>query len=62
MTQHASEPATAATTPAGLPQQARLVRPASLRDAVYNLLEMITSRELQPGHHLVETELARPGG
>lgn len=60
MTQHASEPATAATTPAGLPQRARLVRPASLRDAVYyNLLEMITSRELQPGHHLVETELAR---
>ncbi|MEZ5130402.1 GntR family transcriptional regulator [Mycolicibacterium sp.] len=25
----------------------------------HTLLEMITSRELQPGHHLVETELAR---
>ncbi len=47
-------------TSEGLPQRAPLERPASLRDAVYrNLLEMITSRELQPGHHLVETELAR---
>ena len=60
MTQHASEPAVSAAKPSGLPQRTPVARPAPLRDAVYDtLLEMITSRELQPGHHLVETELAR---
>jgi DNA-binding GntR family transcriptional regulator len=36
-----------------------LERPAPLRQAVYDaLVEMIITRELQPGEHLVETELA----
>jgi DNA-binding GntR family transcriptional regulator len=36
-----------------------LARPAPLREAVYEALtEMIISRELQPGTHLVESELA----
>lgn len=36
-----------------------MVRPAPLREVVYDaLLEMIISRELQPGRHLVENELA----
>jgi DNA-binding GntR family transcriptional regulator len=36
-----------------------LARPAPLREAVYDALtEMIISRELQPGTHLVESELA----
>jgi DNA-binding GntR family transcriptional regulator len=41
--------------PAGSP----IVRPAPLRQAVFEaLLEMIITRELQPGQHLVEKELA----
>jgi DNA-binding GntR family transcriptional regulator len=37
----------------------RLQRPAPLREGVYEaLLELITTRELEPGAHLVETELA----
>ncbi|MCF2127255.1 GntR family transcriptional regulator [Strepomyces sp. STD 3.1] len=46
---------------AGLPQGAvpRLERPGPLRDRVYEaLLELITTRALQPGQHLVESELA----
>ena len=45
----------------GLPQGAvpRLERPGPLRDRVYEaLLELITSRALEPGRHLVESELA----
>lgn len=45
----------------GLPQGAvpRLERPGPLRDRVYGaLLELITTRALQPGQHLVESELA----
>ncbi|MFF1299935.1 MULTISPECIES: GntR family transcriptional regulator [unclassified Streptomyces] len=45
----------------GLPQGAvpRLERPGPLRDRVYEaLLELITTRALQPGRHLVESELA----
>ncbi|WP_105971191.1 GntR family transcriptional regulator [Streptomyces geranii] len=45
----------------GLPQGAvpRLERPGPLRDRVYEaLLELITTRALQPGGHLVESELA----
>ncbi|MEU5540667.1 GntR family transcriptional regulator [Streptomyces sp. NPDC020362] len=47
--------------PTGLPQGAvpRLERPGPLRDRVYEaLLELITTRALQPGQHLVESELA----
>jgi DNA-binding GntR family transcriptional regulator len=37
----------------------RLSRPAPLRESVYEaLLELITTRALRPGQHLVETELA----
>ncbi|MFF7648215.1 FCD domain-containing protein [Streptomyces canus] len=37
----------------------RLERPGPLRDRVYEaLLELITTRALQPGQHLVESELA----
>ncbi|WP_137992308.1 GntR family transcriptional regulator [Streptomyces vilmorinianum] len=46
---------------AGLPQGAlpRLERPGPLRDRVYEtLLELITTRALRPGQHLVESELA----
>jgi DNA-binding GntR family transcriptional regulator len=46
---------------AGLPQGAvpRLERPGPLRDRVYEaLLELITTRALPPGRHLVESELA----
>ncbi|MFE9448478.1 GntR family transcriptional regulator [Streptomyces sp. NPDC006739] len=46
----------------GLPQGAvpRLERPGPLRDRVYEaLLELITTRALRPGRHLVESELAR---
>ncbi len=42
---------------AGLPQGAvpKLERPGPLRDRVYEaLLELITTRALQPGQHLVE--------
>ncbi|MEU7577049.1 GntR family transcriptional regulator [Streptomyces sp. NPDC041068] len=45
----------------GLPQGAvpRLERPGPLRERVYEaLLELITTRSLQPGQHLVESELA----
>ncbi|MFF3919711.1 GntR family transcriptional regulator [Streptomyces sp. NPDC001852] len=45
----------------GLPHGAvpRLDRPGPLRDRVYEaLLELITTRALQPGQHLVESELA----
>jgi DNA-binding GntR family transcriptional regulator len=46
---------------AGLPQGAvpGLERPGPLRDRVYEaLLELIATRALQPGRHLVESELA----
>jgi len=46
---------------AGLPQGTvpKLERPGPLRDRVYEaLLELITTRALQPGQHLVESELA----
>ncbi|GGU85218.1 transcriptional regulator [Streptomyces filipinensis] len=45
----------------GLPHGAvpRLERPGPLRERVYEaLLELITTRALQPGQHLVESELA----
>ncbi|MFJ5260360.1 GntR family transcriptional regulator [Streptomyces sp. NPDC088387] len=45
----------------GLPQGAvpKLERPGPLRDRVYEaLLELITTRSLRPGQHLVESELA----
>ncbi|WP_422125799.1 GntR family transcriptional regulator [Streptomyces graminilatus] len=45
----------------GLPQGAvpKLERPGPLRDRVYEaLLELITTRALRPGQHLVESELA----
>ncbi|MFE4258327.1 GntR family transcriptional regulator [Streptomyces sp. NPDC056883] len=45
----------------GLPQGTvpKLERPGPLRDRVYGaLLELITTRALQPGQHLVESELA----
>lgn len=45
----------------GLPQGAvpRLERPGPLRERVYDaLLELITTRALRPGQHLVESELA----
>jgi DNA-binding GntR family transcriptional regulator len=46
----------AAAARAGRPA---LERPAPLRQAVYDVLvEMIITRELQPGEHLVENELA----
>jgi DNA-binding GntR family transcriptional regulator len=44
------------------PQQAgarRIARPVPLRESVYNeILDMIINRDLQPGQHLVENELA----
>ncbi|GAA0477508.1 MULTISPECIES: GntR family transcriptional regulator [Streptomyces] len=46
---------------AGLPQGTvpKLERPGPLRERVYEaLLELITTRALQPGQHLVESELA----
>jgi DNA-binding GntR family transcriptional regulator len=51
----------AATRTSGEPGPTRspLARPAPLREAVYDALtEMIISRELRPGTHLVESELA----
>src|SRR5205807_2382016 len=37
----------------------RVARPAPLREAVYDsLIELIITRALQPGQHLVESELA----
>ena len=45
----------------GLPQGSvpKLERPGPLRDRVYEaLLELITTRALRPGQHLVESELA----
>jgi DNA-binding GntR family transcriptional regulator len=47
--------------PTGLPQGAvpKLERPGPLRERVYEaLLELIITRSLQPGQHLVESELA----
>lgn len=44
---------------AGRRARAPLERPAPLRQAVYDALaEMIVTRELQPGEHLVENDLA----
>ncbi|GAA2962999.1 GntR family transcriptional regulator [Streptomyces enissocaesilis] len=46
---------------AGLPQGAvpKLERPGPLRERVYEaLLELITTRALRPGQHLIESELA----
>lgn len=46
---------------AGLPQGSvpKLERPGPLRERVYEaLLELITVRQLRPGQHLVESELA----
>ncbi|MGH3313970.1 MAG: GntR family transcriptional regulator [Streptomyces sp.] len=46
---------------AGLPEGAmpKLQRPGPLRERVYDaLLELITTRALRPGQHLVESELA----
>ncbi|MFJ3669256.1 GntR family transcriptional regulator [Streptomyces sp. NPDC090106] len=48
-------------SPTGLPQGTvpRLERPGPLRERVYEaLLELITTRALEPGQHLVESELA----
>ncbi|MDX6363695.1 MAG: hypothetical protein QOC85_2705 [Streptomyces sp.] len=45
----------------GLPRESvpKLERPASLREQVYEaLLDLISSRSLHPGQHLVESELA----
>lgn len=45
----------------GLPHESipKLERPGSVRQQVYEaLLELITSRTLHPGQHLVESELA----
>ena len=37
----------------------RIARPVPLRESVYSaILDMIVSRQLQPGQHLVESELA----
>src|SRR5437879_9700100 len=47
---------------AGLPNGTvpKLERPGPLRERVYEaLLELIVTRSLKPGQHLVETELAR---
>lgn len=47
---------------AGLPQGSvpKLERPGPLRERVYEaLLELITTRALRPGQHLVESELAQ---
>ncbi|HEV7629025.1 MAG TPA: GntR family transcriptional regulator [Streptomyces sp.] len=47
---------------AGLPEGAmpKLERPGPLRERVYEaLLELITTRTLRPGQHLVESELAQ---
>ena len=47
---------------AGLPEGAmpKLERPGPLRERVYDaLLELITTRALRPGQHLVESELAQ---
>ncbi|MFJ9554734.1 GntR family transcriptional regulator [Nocardiopsis sp. NPDC101807] len=41
----------------------RIQRPVPLREAVYEaILDLITTRALSPGHHLVETELAQTLG
>ncbi len=49
----------AASAPPARPARPPLERPAPLRAAVYDALtEMIITRELQPGEHLVENELA----
>src|SRR6185295_11955088 len=50
-----------AMSSAGLPQGAvpKLERPGPLRECVYEaLLELIITRVLRPGQHLVESELA----
>jgi DNA-binding GntR family transcriptional regulator len=52
-------PSQAAEKPPARPTRPPLERPAPLRAAVYDALtEMIITRELQPGEHLVENELA----
>ena len=49
----------AATRAGGRGVRQPLERPAPLRQAVYDVIaEMIINRELQPGEHLVENELA----
>jgi DNA-binding GntR family transcriptional regulator len=49
----------AASSLTARPGRSPLERPAPLREAVYDALtEMIITRELQPGEHLVESELA----
>lgn len=60
MTQASSRTAGGLPKTTGAPTVApRLERPAPLRQAVYDMLvEMIITRELQPGEHLVEHELA----
>ena len=41
------------------PGSRRIARPVPLRESVYTaILDMIVSRQLQPGQHLVESELA----
>lgn len=46
------------TISAGRTKRAPLARPAPLRHAVYDaLVEMVITGELQPGQHLVETDL-----
>jgi DNA-binding GntR family transcriptional regulator len=49
----------AASSLTARPERSPLERPAPLREAVYDALtEMIITRDLQPGEHLVESELA----
>src|SRR5882762_1381730 len=62
---HMTNPSTAPRThsrarrPATPVRPRTLERPAPLREAVYDaIIEMIISRELQPGEHLAESELA----
>lgn len=48
-----------AMTGAAAPARSRIARPVPLRESVQAaILEMIVSRELRPGQHLVENELA----
>ena len=46
-------------TGARAPASTRIARPVPLRESVQSaILDMIVSRELRPGQHLVENELA----